>query len=134
VVDGTVDGPPDLSGLHRRVREMKARLAVRKLEYRQRHRAGGAWHRLRSCLVRARSAWAVDEAVIDTLVVEGFEEEPPGHELQSPKRMVFVPLQRLQGIEGRRPIPLHLTQPLLEARYLVLEAFADVGGDEPGAE
>jgi hypothetical protein len=53
--------------LHRRLRSLRLRAAVRRWELQQLEHAGGAWFRLARLLAFARSAWAVDEADVASL-------------------------------------------------------------------
>ena len=54
--------------LRRRAAEVRARSAIRRWEYRQRHNAKGTWFRLRRVLADARQVFATSEAVVQRIV------------------------------------------------------------------
>lgn len=109
--------------LHRRARASRARATVRAWEYRQQNHAKGTWFRLRRVLAEAREAWAIDAEDADRLVAEGFALESVGIELAPPKRIFFVPEQRLAAIARRRPVRVGLGADLLREGCLVLVRF-----------
>ncbi len=109
--------------LHRRARDIKARALVRSFEYRQRNQAGGVWFRLRRILVDARQAWTIPEQEAARLLAEGLRPEAVGAELEPPKAILFVPLERLQAVPDRVELPLRLGPELLAARWIALVRF-----------
>jgi hypothetical protein len=109
--------------LARRVRQARARLAVRTWEYRQRHHAKGVWMRLRRILADARSAHVIPLAEVEQLLAEGFQPESVGQELEPPKIILFVPATRAARLNQAREIPVRLDAALLEAPALALVRF-----------
>ncbi len=116
--------PSNCARLHERVRRHRQRLAIQAWEYRQRDCAKGAWPRLCRVLVDAAQAYEISAEDLELLLAEGLEPEAGGGELHPPKRIVFVPAERVLSLESRCPIPLHLTPPLLGATCLALVPFA----------
>jgi len=112
-----------MSSLERRIRQYRRRTLVRAWEYRQRHHAHGVWYRLRRVLTRASAAYVIacDEA--ERLMAEGYEPERVGGELEPPKRIVFVPAERVERIASTRPVTVRLSAELLSAECLVLTPF-----------
>jgi hypothetical protein len=111
--------------LRRRARDVKARVAVRSWEYRQRHHAKGVWPRLVRALALSAEVHAVDDVEAAALVAEGFPVEPAGERLSPPKRIVIVPPARARALSTARPLPVRLAPELLAARNLVLVPFDD---------
>ena len=74
--------------MRKRVRDIHARAAVRRWEYRQRDRAKGVWFRLRRELTRARAVYVLSAAVADALERERANRASVGDELH-PKRKIF---------------------------------------------
>jgi hypothetical protein len=109
--------------LQRRAAEVRARAAVRRWEYRQRHHAKGSWYRLRRVLVDANEAFVISEADAAALLEEGYQPQAVGLELQPPKLLLFVPRERVLRIAGARQIALHLNAELLTARFVALVGF-----------
>ncbi len=110
--------------LERRARRVRARLAVRQWEYRQRRHAKGVWPRLARLLADSSYAWEIDEAVANELVREGLKVEPVGLELEPAKKLVVLPATH-SGPSGAgvRPIPVNLGADFLAARYVALRRF-----------
>lgn len=113
-----------VAAMMRRAEAMRARLALRQWEYRQRHGAKGTWSRLRYVLARAERVYVVEAAAIDALLAEGFGLQPVGRELEPMKRLVVVPPERAEGLERAESIPVALSVRFLEASNLVLVPFA----------
>lgn len=109
--------------LERRVRQVRSRVAVRAWEYRQRHHAKGVWMRLRRVLADAEAAYVIPEGEAERLVVEGFQPERVGRELEPPKIILFLPAERVARLTGARKIPVRLEVELLEAPALALVRF-----------
>ncbi len=116
--------PSNCARLHERQRKHRGRLAIRAWEYRQRDCAKGAWPRLCRVLADAAQAYEISEEELELLLAEKLELQAAGRDLHPPKRIVFVPAERASSLESRRPIPLHLTPPLLGATCIALVPFA----------
>ncbi len=109
--------------LKRRLAGIRARLAVRSWEYRQRHLSHGLWFRLRYVLAYAAKAYVIPESEASKLLAEGYAPEPVGRELEPKKTLIFVPAERAQAIPGAREVEVRLSVPLLEARAVALVRF-----------
>jgi hypothetical protein len=109
--------------LEERARKLRARLAVRAWEYRQRHNASGVWFRLRRVLAEAEEAYAISEADAEHLVREGCTPEPVGAELEPRKTLLFVAPERLAGLQSRAPLRVALDAKMLGARCIALVRF-----------
>ncbi|HLE68048.1 MAG TPA: hypothetical protein VJH87_00075 [Vicinamibacteria bacterium] len=109
--------------LKRRLNGIRARLAVRSWEYRQRHLSHGVWFRLRHVLAHASRAFVIPEVEAAKLLAEGYEPEPVGQELEPEKTLIFVPAERAQAIPGAREVDVRLSAPFLEARAVALVRF-----------
>ncbi len=107
----------------RRARGVRSRAATRAWEYRQRHHAGGTWHRLRLLLAEARECWLIPEQEAERLLREGFVPDPVGHELEPPKEIFVLPADRIVRLTERREVRVGLSAELLAARYLALVPF-----------
>lgn len=105
-----------------RVKQVRSRARIRKWEFRQRHLAHGAWHRLHLALAAAREAYAIDDATFDTLVADGFACDDRGSGLEPPKRIVWITAERAAALSATR-LELHLDAPMLAARTLALVPF-----------
>ena len=114
---------PAVALLEARLRAMRARLAVRAWEYRQRDHAYGVWFRLRRLLAYSASAWSLPEAEARRLLAEGYAADPVGALLEPPKILLILPEERLRDIPGRSPIPLRLGPELLATRWVALVPF-----------
>jgi hypothetical protein len=102
---------------------MRARLAVRSWEYRQRNLSHGVWFRLRHVLAYASKAYAIPESEALKLIAEGYAIESVGRELEPEKVLIFVPSERALAIPGAREIEVRLTAPFLQARAVALVRF-----------
>jgi len=111
--------------LHRRVREAKARVAVRAWQYRQRRHAAGVWMRLRRVLADASEAYAIPPEAMEALVRDGCVPEPVGRELEPAKMIVFADPGRPLAITERKQLAVRLSAELLAARYLALVRFPE---------
>ena len=109
--------------LERRVKQLRSRVLVRSWDYRQRRHARGAWFRLRRVLADASAAYVIPSDEARTLVAEGHRAEPVGDEIEPPKKIVFVPAERLAQITSARPVPVRLGGELLAAECLALTPF-----------
>jgi len=109
--------------LDRRLREQRARVLIRSLDYRQRHHARGVWFRLRRVLADAGAACIITEDDARKLVAEGHRVEPVGQELEPPKLIVFASSERIAQITSAEPVPMRLSRELLAAEHLVLAPF-----------
>ncbi|HXT19898.1 MAG TPA: hypothetical protein VN811_10190 [Thermoanaerobaculia bacterium] len=107
-----------------RLRELRARAAIRRWERRQLGHARGSWDRVTRCLARARSAWTISDADAATLLAGGRLPDPAGLELEPPRRYFFVAEHDLSGLPSARPLALHTSAELLAARNVALVPFA----------
>ena len=109
--------------LHRRLREMRARVLTREFDYRQRHLARGVWFRLRRALALADEAYAVPRDAGEQLAAEGCEVLPLGSELEPPRLILIAPRDRVAALPVARPLPVRPTAELLAAECVVLVPF-----------
>jgi hypothetical protein len=114
---------PAGASLERRLRQMRSRLAVRSWEYRQRRHARGVWFRLRRVLADACEAYVIPPQEAEQLVAAGHTPQPVGDELAPPKRILFVPADRVARIASARPVAVRLSAELLAADCLALVPF-----------
>lgn len=112
-----------IDDLERRVRQVRSRVAVRAWEYRQRHHAKGVWLRLRRILADAQAAYVIPGGEAERLIAEGFRPEAVGRELEPPKIILFLPVERVARLTGAREIPVRLEVELLQAPALALIRF-----------
>ena len=124
--DGAVDA------MHARARAVRARAAVRRWQYRQRHLAAGAWFRLRRALADARAAFAISNADAQRLLAEGYVPHACGTMVEPGKTMLYVGEARLASLESRRPIPVRLGPDLLAAAAVALLPFDEAALQERG--
>jgi hypothetical protein len=103
-----------------RARRIGERRLVLQWEYRQRHHSKGTWFRLRRALADAAEVWVMTAEDADSLEAEGFSALAVGHELEPPKRIVFVPAERIGAMAKPRRIPVALSAELLAAKSLAL--------------
>ena len=113
----------NLDRLERRSRRIRSVADVRRWEYRQRHLSKGVWFRVRRVLAGARACWAIPADEAERLTAEGWQPELPGRELEPPRRLFFLPTERVEGIPGRRPLRVGLTAELLAAPAVVMTRF-----------
>jgi len=92
----------------RRIREQRARVLVRSLDYRQRRHASGMWFRLRRVLADAGAAYVIPEDEARTLITEGHRAEPVGQELEPSKLIVMASSARIAQIASAQPVPMRL--------------------------
>ena len=112
--------------LHRRLRELRSRAAIRRWEMRQNAHAGGAWYRLARLLTYARGAWSLSDADAERLIAAGHAPHPHGLELEPPRRVFVVTEETLAVLPSARDVPLVSSPELLACRNLALVPF-DVG-------
>lgn len=105
--------------LEARLKELKARVAIRDFNYRQRNHAAGVWFRVGRVLTSTERAYAIDEADAARLG----DPEPAGLELQPPKRLFFVGGEQLASLPSRREIPVRLGPEMLAARCVAFVGF-----------
>lgn len=115
--------------LHRRVRAIRSRAAVRRWEMRQLEHAAGAWFRLARLLAYASSAWAITQADADKLVAAGHSPDPAGVELEPPRKIFFVSEEELDALRSAREVPLRASPELLGYRTLALVPFEVLAGE-----
>lgn len=111
------------AALVKRIDEFRARVALRRWEYRQRNLARGVWVRLARVLADAAEGWAISEQGASALIAEGYKAEPIGRELEPEKWIFFVDPSRLLAMSDKRRVALQLTAPLLTARAIALVRF-----------
>lgn len=109
--------------LQSRLREHRARLAVRAWEYRQRHHANGVWFRLRRALADAAELFVIDDSDARRLVAAGHPVHPAGSAIEPPKIMLVVSREALADIPSARAIRVGLNAEFLGARSVVLVPF-----------
>ena len=109
--------------LHQRLREMRARIAIRKWEMRQANLAGGVWGRLERLLADTRRALVISSEEVARLRAAGFESHPVGRELEPPKELFVIPEAALPAEVNGREVPLQDTQQILRAPAMVLIPF-----------
>jgi hypothetical protein len=114
-----------LDELRKRAAHVRARVAVRRWEYRQRRHAKGVWDRLRGVLARAQAAYVVPDDVAASLTAEGLTPESVGLELHPPKTLLFVTAQQAEQVPTLRKIAVRLDEELLAARTVLLVSFGD---------
>ncbi|MCC6523028.1 MAG: hypothetical protein IT373_10240 [Polyangiaceae bacterium] len=112
--------PPGSERLHARLRRQRARLAIRRSEYRQRDCAKGAWTKLCRTLADAARAYAISEDDLAALLAEGHRLEPTGAAFEPPRQLVFVTAERALALGSRRAVALHLSGDLLTTPRLAL--------------
>ncbi len=115
--------------LHQRARAARARDAIRRFEYRQRHHARGVWFRFRRLLSQASQAWQVAEEDARHLLALGIQPQRAGLEIEPPIQVFVVSEERLLRITTRRPWTIRLSAELLTARHLALVLWP---GEKPG--
>ena len=115
--------------MEQRIREARARAAVRAWEFRQRRGASGVWFRLRRVLADASEAYSVGEADAEQLIREGYAPEPVGAELEPAKKLLFVKRERIVALRERTPLRVALDPQMLAARWVVLVRFGSA--EEP---
>ena len=109
----------------RRIREQRARVLVRSLDYRQRRHARGMWFRLRRVLADAGAAYVIPEDEARRLIAEGHPADPVGQELEPPKLIVMASSARIAQIASAQPVPMRLGGELLAATCLALTPFEE---------
>jgi len=109
--------------LHQRLREMRARLAIRKWEARQANHAAGVWSRLQRLLAGTESAFVITSEEAAIVRAAGFESHPVGRELEPAKELFIIPKESLpEGVHGRE-VPLQDAQEILRASAMILVPF-----------
>lgn len=109
--------------LHQRLREMRARAAIRKWEARQVDHAGGAWFRLQLLLAATRRALAINADEVAILRAAGFEPHPVGAEIEPPKALFVVPEAKLPPSIIGCEVPLQDARRILLAPAMILVPF-----------
>jgi hypothetical protein len=109
--------------LHARLRQIRARAAIRAWEARQIGHARGVWFRLELLLARSRRALAISAADAALLRATGFEPHAIGDELE-PAKLIFVVSEGTvpSAISGE-DVPLQDDHRLLLAPALILIPF-----------
>jgi hypothetical protein len=109
--------------LHARARRVRAEVARRAWEYRQRDHARGAWFALRRVLADAERAYVIGRADALRLIEEGAAPEPVGARLEPGKTILFVTDARLASVADKREVPVRLGPEVLTASCLALVRF-----------
>lgn len=109
--------------LHERVRALRARIAVRRWEIRQRGHAAGSWFALERLFALSRRAWILSEQGAEALVAAGYEPDPAGLTLEPPRR-IFIVSGETPSLAGAREIALRSSAELLLAPAIALLPFA----------
>ena len=110
--------------LQSRLREHRARMAVRAWEYRQCNHANGVWFRLRRALADAAEVLVIDESDAQRLIAAGHPIHPAGELLEPRKTMLVVPHEALADVPSARAIHVGLNTEFFQARSVVLVPFA----------
>jgi hypothetical protein len=106
-----------------RLREVRARAAIRNHEIRQIPHAGGVWFRLRRLLTGAERVLLISPECAAELLAEGFAPEAVGGELEPPKTIVAVPESRARRVEGAREVRPALSAEVLSAPAIAIVRF-----------
>ena len=112
-----------LDRMHDRAKEVRARAAVRRWDYRQRNLAAGVWYRLRRVLADAKAAYVISDDDARLLIAEGYAPEACGGRVTPEKTIGFVDEARLLRVASRRPIRVALGPDFLTATAVALVAF-----------
>ena len=110
--------------LHRRLREMRSRVAIRKWEARQAGLAGGVWFRFTLLLASARRAIAISTEQVAMLRAAGFVPSPVGGQLEPPKLLFVIAEEKLPRSISGDEVALQDLRRILLAPALVLIPFA----------
>ncbi|HYM59958.1 MAG TPA: hypothetical protein VEZ11_03580, partial [Thermoanaerobaculia bacterium] len=109
--------------LHRRLREMLARVEIQRWEARRVKHAHGVWFRLQLLLAETRRTLVITAEEASILRSGGFEPHVVGLELEPPKLLFVVPDGMLPpSVEGRE-LPIQDGRQILLASAMVLIPF-----------
>jgi hypothetical protein len=109
--------------LEKRVREIRARAAVRAWEMRQHGRARGAWFAVEQLFALSAKAWVIGEADVQVLLAAGFRPHEAGLRLQPARHYFVVDAAEIAKLSHAREIALMVSSELLNARMLALVPF-----------
>jgi hypothetical protein len=109
--------------LHDRLRQLRARVAIRKWEIRQLPHAGGVWFRFELLLARTRRALAITGEEEEILRAAGIDQHKVGAELEPPKTIFVLSEKQLPASVGGQEVPLQELQQILAAKSLILIPF-----------
>jgi len=109
--------------LHARLRQIRARAAIRAWEARQIRHARGVWFRLELLLAHSRRALAISAADAALLRADGLEPHAVGHELEPAKLIFVVSEDRVPSAISGEDVPLQDDHRLLLAPALILIPF-----------
>jgi hypothetical protein len=119
--------------LHERLRDLRARAAIRKWEIRQRRHAAGSWFTLERLFASARQAWVLTEDHIGALAAAGYEPHPVGLGFEPP-RTIFVIREGDTGLlTGARDLALRVSPDLLLAQAVALLPFPPASSTDAGS-
>ena len=110
-------------GLHRRARQQRSRIVVRRFEYRRRNTSAGVWYRLRRVLADARLAFVVSAEDAEALHDLGCETARVGAELVPEKSILWATEEQVSALPSAVRVPVRLGPELLGARHLALVRF-----------
>lgn len=109
--------------LHQRLRELRARLTIRKWEMRQIDHAGGVWFRLQRLLASTRRALIITTEETAAMRAAGFESHAVGRELEPPKELFVIAEDSIPPEVRGREIPLYEAREILCASAMILIPF-----------
>jgi hypothetical protein len=112
-----------LDRMRARLREIHARAAIQKWNYRQRNHAAGVWFRLRRVLADAKDAYVISPEDAATLIAEGYVAEPVGAELSPEKTLIFADGDRIDRLVSKNPILVRLSPDFLTSPAVALVPF-----------
>lgn len=118
-------------GLAARLRAMRSRAAIRGWERRQLAHARGSWDRLARCLALMRSAWAISDEDVATLLASGRVPEPAGLAFEPPRHLFVVTEGELAKLTSARRVVLQASTELLATPNLALVRFGSPSVGEP---
>jgi hypothetical protein len=111
------------AALDKRLRQLAFRVAKRRSDFAQRHRAAGVWFEIRRLLALSAVVAVIDEGEANELEHDGFAPDPHGLRLSPPKRIFSLPVERMRSLHTARPCPVRLDATLLGASSWVLQPF-----------
>ena len=112
-----------MSTLHERLREMKARAAIRTWEARQAELAGGVWFRLQLLLACTRRALVITAEEANELQRAGFEPHPVGLQLEPAKSFFVIAETNVPPEIAGSEVPLQEARRILAAPAAILIPF-----------
>jgi hypothetical protein len=107
-----------------RIREIRARVRIRRWEYRQRNLAHGAWLRLRTALAHAEHAFRISDELYAEFVASGGRIDDRGAGQEPPRHIVWISPAQASALDGACELALHLNADMLAAQHLALVGFS----------